>query len=115
MHMAIGSKSNVKLVYVGWNNAVQDFLLAPCCIGVWPHCIQCFPLHFIALESNVIQVACWILVAACVCVDLPAFTSLINISGNFSKATQQQGANYLTPFSKKSVKDHNAPERGLAT
>lgn len=115
MHMAIGSKSNVQLVYVGWSNAVQDFLLAPCCTGVLSHCVQCLPLHFRGLESNVIEVACWILVVACVHVNLPAFTALINSSGNFSKTTQQQGSNYLTPLRKKSARDHNGPERGLHT
>lgn len=100
MHMAIGSKSNIKLVYVGWSNAIQDFLLVPCCTGVLPHCVPCFPLHFRALESNVIEIACWILVEACVCVNLHAFTSLINNSGIFSEVNQQRGANYFTHFAK---------------
>lgn len=60
MHMAIGSKSNVKLVDVGQNNTIQDFLLVPCCNTVLSHCVQYFPLHLKALGSNVTEVAYWI-------------------------------------------------------
>lgn len=115
MHMAIGSKSNVKLVYVGWSDAIQDFLLVPYCTGVLSNSVLCFPLHFSVRESNVIEIACWILVEAWVCANVHAFTSLITSSGIFSKVTQQQGANYLTIFCKKSVQDHNAQARASVT
>lgn len=76
MRIAIGSKSNVKLVYVGHSSAIQDFLLVPCCKRLLPHCVWCFSLHFKALESNAIEVACWILGAR---MNLHAFMSLMNI------------------------------------
>lgn len=104
--MAIGSKSNVKLVYVGQSNAIQDFLLVPCCSGVWPHCVQCFPLYFKALESNVTEAAGWIGEG----VYLGEFTCVYILNEQqwcFSKVTQKRGANYLTVFCQKLGKDRS--------
>ena len=114
MHMVIGSKTNnVKLVYVGQNNAIQDSLLVPCCKEVLPLC-SVFSFAFQSPESNVIKVTYWIWDLCCcwfVWFFFFEFTCIYVINEQwwyFSKVSQQQGANYLTPFCQKLVKDHDA-------
>lgn len=84
MHMAIGLESNVKLVDVGSNHAIEDSLRVPHGKGVLPHCVLfSFAFQSPGVKCNQGCILDW--VGGVVFANLHAFMSLMNSGGGFLK------------------------------